>query len=207
MFYVLDQCDLAPATYARRDEYLALTTERRVPHVEAAGGRLIGAWTSNDVRFARITELWAHPDLDSVIRARPGADLEAEIEAMAPVRTQRLMEPLGPIGPEVLDAAIAAAADRPNEVYTFAHLDVAPGRLADFVELLDGVKDTLPLIASLRDVVGRRSQVLDVWSVDVDQSRYQPNTPALDGFLTTLREVAPDEAIKLLHPLPHSPLR
>lgn len=203
--YLQSTYDIEPATYAVRDAFIELTEQQRIPAAEAAGARLAGAWFSNETRFSRITEWWIHTDLDSVVAARPDADLHAAIEQLAPRAEHRLLEPLGPIGPEVLEQAVAEGGG--SGVYGFAILDVAPGRMDDFTQLLDGAKDMLPIIASVRDVAGRPDQVIDLWAQDPGQTEFQPSSPANESFMGPLREVAPEERLVLVRPLPYSPLQ
>jgi hypothetical protein len=69
-------------------------------------------------RRARDDEAW---------RAGSGRDRQ-----LAPRGNDALLEPLGPIAPDALDAAIEAARREPVGVYTFAILEVAAGAMEQF---------------------------------------------------------------------------
>jgi len=209
MIYLQTTFDLEPATYATRDAFIDHTVDHRVASVEGHGGQLMAAWFSNEVRFSRISELWAFADLTAFdrFRATDHTGVSARLDELCPVRRHLLLEPLGPIDPSALSAAVTRSTEQPQGRYSLAYLDVVPGRMPDFVELLDAAKERLAIIASLREVAGHPGRVLDIWEGDIGQSEFQTNSPTSDAFLGALRQVAPDERIVTVTPLPYSPLR
>ncbi|MGI9600432.1 MAG: hypothetical protein ACR2QE_00990 [Acidimicrobiales bacterium] len=209
MIYLQSTFDLEPATYATRDAFIDHTVAHRLAAIHDRGGELMASWFSNEVRFSRLTELWAFPDLAAFDEFRAVDDPveAARLDELCPVRRQRLLEPLGPIDSAALPAAVARSAEQPHGRYSLAYLDVVPGRMSAFVDLLDAAKDRLAIIACLREVAGHPNRVLDIWEGDIGQSEFQANSPTADVFLGTLRQVAPDERIVTVTPLPYSPLR
>jgi hypothetical protein len=214
MIYLKQRLNIEPASPAGLDRFVELAEKTLVPGWSRAGGNVVGAWFSTEEWFYQVTQVVAFPDLaafDAARRSAAGdaelADAQGALEELAPVRRESLLEPLGPIGPEKLDAAIEAAAEKPAGLHMMAILDVAPGKLEAFTKFLAAGAESVPIIASWRDVAGNPSQVIDLWTGDPAGRPYQPNSPAMDAFFGPLRELAPKERTVRLFPLPYSPLR
>jgi hypothetical protein len=213
MIFLEQTFNLDPASPAQRDRFIEHANQTLLPAWSSVGGTLKGAFFSTEEWFYQLTHLTAFEDLAAFDRARSAveqgaefADLRATDEALAPVRGTSLFEDLGPVSAEALDAGIAKAADKPAGEYTFAILEVTPGRMEDFKKLLGGGAAQLPILASWRDVVGNPSRVVDLWRGNPGQAPYAPNNPGMDAFFGPLRQVAPRERMMRLFPLPYSPL-
>jgi hypothetical protein len=214
MIYLKQHFDIEPASPAGLDRFVELAEQALVPGWARAGGRIVGAWFSSEEWFNQVTQVIAFPDLAALDAARREASGDAQLseaegvlETLAPIRRESLLEPLGPVAPEKLDAAIEAAEETPAGVHSMAILEVAPGKMAAFSKLLAAAAGGLPIIASWRDVAGNPSQVIDLWTGDVAGRPYRPNSPGMDAFFGPLRELAPKERTVRLFPLPYSPLR
>ena len=136
-------------------------------------------------------------------------DAASRAEALAPSRRESLGEPLDAIPAEALARGIESAREKPQGIYTAAHLEIAPGRMADFTKLLASAGPHLPIVASWRPVAGNPALVIDLWKGDVEAaySRYAPADARANAFMDPLREVAPNERVVRYFPLPYSPLR
>jgi hypothetical protein len=214
MIFLRQDFDLHPASTSTRDRFVEHAEKALVPAWSAEGGILKAAFFSTEEWFYRVTHVVAFHDLAAFDRARraieEGGEHAAVREgdlALAPERSTALLEDLGPVAADRLDAGIAKAADQPAGEYTFAILDVLPGRMGDFKKLLGMGAGQLPILASWRDVVGDPHRVIDLWRGNPGQAPYAPTTPAMDAFFGPLREVAPRERMMRLFPMPYSPLR
>ena len=92
-------------------------------------------------------------------------------------------------------------------MYSLAVLEVAPGKLAEFVAMLDAVKQMLPIVASWRAVAGNPNEVFDLWKGALGQDPYSPADERSKAFFRPLREMAPRERLVNLYSLPYSRLR
>jgi NIPSNAP len=212
--YLQQDFDLHPASPATRDRFVALATESIAPGWARLGARLVGAWFPHESWFSQITHVIEFADLAAFDASRRRARDDAawcaaslEIEQLAPRRSETLLEPLGPVAPAALDAAIETARSEPVGAHTFAILEVAPGAMERFTKLLAFAKDQLPIVASWRAVAGNPDLVIDLWKGDLGRAGYQPTDARTDAFFGPLREVAPRERLVRLLPLPYSPLR
>jgi hypothetical protein len=214
MIYLKQAFNIEPASPAGLDRFVELGEGALLPGWERVGGRLIGAWFGTDDWFNQVTQVVAFEDLAAFDAARRGAasdaklsDAEAALDELAPIRSESLLEPLGPVAPERLDEAIVAAADQAVGVHSFAILEVTAGKMEAFKKLLSAGAASLPIVASWRDVAGNPNRVIDVWTGDVAGRPYQPSNPGMEAFFGPLRELAPTERTIRLFPLPYSPLR
>jgi len=214
MIILHESLDLDPASPETLDGFVELSRKERVPLAAELGGRLVGAFSCNADWFSQVQELFAFDDIASfgAFRERSQGAVawqtcEQQVSQMAPRRRSQLLESLGPVPPETLDAAIEASASKPVGVYSLADLEVRPGRMDDFVALLSPNAAQLPIVACLRPVVGNPLRVLDLWSRAMGSEPYQPAEPSMKSFFGPLREVAPTERITNWSALPHSPLR
>ena len=64
----------------------------------------------------------------------------------------------------------------------------------------------LPIVAALRPVVGKASQIIDLWKGANGVEHYEPADPRMKAFFEPLRQVAPTERMEKLFSLPYSPL-
>lgn len=213
MIHLRQTFNLHPASPATRDAFAAHARERSLPAWSSVGGRLSGAFCSTDEWFFQVTHVIGFEDLAAFDRARRAieegaefSDLRAGDEALAPERGASLLEDLGPVAGDALEAGIALAAETPAGEYTFAILEVAPGRMGEFKKLLGMAAPQLPILASWKDVAGNPSRVIDLWRGSVGQERYAPNDRGKEAFFGPLRQVAPRERIVRLFPMPYSPL-
>ena len=213
MIYLEQTWNLHPASPATRDAFVAHAQERLVPAWASEGAQLKGAFFSSEEWFSKVTHVVGFDDLAHFDRARRSideggefADMREEDERLAPERHATLLEDLGPVATEALDAGIERAATKPAGEYAFAVLEVAPGQMEKFKKLLSMGASSLPILASWRDVAGNPSRVIDLWRGSAGQRPYEPSTPALESFFGPLREVAPRERIVPLFPMPYSPL-
>jgi hypothetical protein len=214
MIYLQQDFDLDPASPVTRDRFVEIATDAIVPGWDRFGARLVGAWFHHESWYSQITHVIELPDLAAfeAIRRRARDDeawraAAAEIEQLAPRQNEALLEPLGPIAPAALDAAIEAAQREPVGAYTFAILEVAAGAMEQFTKLLAFAKDQLPIVASWCPIAGNPNLVVDLWKGDIGRTGYQPADDRARAFFGPLREVAPRERLVRLLPLPYSPLR
>jgi hypothetical protein len=214
MIYLKETLNLAPASPETRDDFIALAETDLVPAYQRLGARLVGAWFSHTEWYGQVTQVVEFDDLAGFAAFRTAAradarwrECEQHIERLAPQRDAQLLEPLGPVPPDALWRAVAASAQTPVNAYTFAILEVAPGKMEQFVATLGAVKDMFPIVASWRAVAGNPNEVIDLWKGALGQEHYQPADDRTKAFFRPLREMAPRERLVNLYSLPHSPLR
>ena len=214
MLYLKQDFNLHPASPATRDRFVELAQQQLLPSLERLGGRLVAAWLNHAEWYSQLThviEFQGFPDFET-FRDKAREDSEwiesqREVEVLAPERADELLEPLGPVPPQTLDAAIKAASDKPEGTHTFAILEVAAGRMEQFTAMLGAAGDKLPIIAAWRPVAGNPNRVIDLWKGSLGQEGYEPTTGGMDAFFEPLRKIAPRERLVNLYPLPYSPLR
>jgi hypothetical protein len=214
MIYAKDHFNLHPASPATRDRFVAAATDALLPAGERHGARPVGAWFCHEEWFSQIVHVTGFESLAAYASYREAAAADgalakacAELAGLAPERRTELLETLGPIPETTLEAAIEASAAKPAEVYTFAILEVAPGRMDQFKAMLGAAGGALPILASWRDLAGNPERVIDLWRGDTGRAGYAPSNEQMDAFFGPLREVAPREHMMRLHALPYSPLR
>lgn len=214
MLYLKQHFDLHPASPATRDRFVEAMEKAVLPASTALGARLVGAWFCHEEWFAQVVHVTEFDDFDAfgawrraVVDDAQAAEGLARLAALAPVRRDELLEPLGPIPAEKLHAAIAAAREEPVGTYTFAILEVVPGQMERFASMLGAAAGALPIVACWRDVAGNPHRVIDLWQGDTGRHGYRPTDARQDAFFGPLREIAPRERMVRLHPLPYSPLR
>jgi hypothetical protein len=136
----------------------------------------------------------------------------ARLEEFAPERRSRLLEPLGPVQPKVLQKAIRRSQRRPLKVYLLATLEVAPNKMPEFLTGLEQAMAALPIIASWRPIGGSPNEVIDLWRtnkmiLDSFLTGYEPPNELSREFFTQLRQIAPKEHAELVFTLPYAQLR
>jgi hypothetical protein len=215
MIHLQQDYDLHPASPRTRDAFVELSRNDLIPAAERHGARLVAAFFGNQDWFFRVAHFLELPSLAAfaqwrqAMRGDPKAcDALREAAALAPNRNETLLESVGAIPQSALEAGIDAAREKPQGIYTAAHLKVAPGRMDDFEKALGASGGRLPILASWRPVAGDPNLVIDLWKGDVEQSyaRYAPANDATNAFMDPLRELAPDERVVRYFPLPYSPL-
>jgi hypothetical protein len=215
MIYLQQDYDLNPASPRTRDAFVALAEKSLVPAAERHGARLVAAFFGNQDWFFRVAHFLELPSLAAfeTWRADMRGDAGAcgavrEAEALAPSRHETLLESVGAIPPEALDDGIEAAKEKPQGIYTAAHLKVASGRMEDFEKSLAASGASLPIVGSWRPVAGDPDLVIDLWKGDVEQNMtpYRPSNDQTNAFMDPLRELAPNERVVRYFPLPYSPL-
>ena len=216
MIYLQQDFDLHPASPRTRDAFVALAQDALVPAAERHGARLVAAFFGNSEWFFRMTHFLQLPSLAAFEawradcrRDAAACDAASRAEAMSAARRETLLESLGANSEEALERGIESAREKPQSVYTAAHLEIARGRMADFTKLLAAAGPGLPIVASWRPVAGNPDLVIDLWKGDVEQAsaRYAPADARANAFMDPLRELAPKERVVRYFPLPYSPLR
>jgi len=214
MIYLKESFDIHPASPATRDRFVEVMESELLPAGKRLGARLVAAWFCHEEWFSQIVHVTEFEDLAAFEgwRSATRSDDQAakgleRLAALAPVRHTELLEPLGPIPIESLHAAIEEAKSAPSGVYTFAILEVEPGRMDQFSALLGAAKDAVPIIACWGDVAGNPHRVIDLWKGDIGRFGYRPTDDGQNAFFGPLREIAPRERMMRLHPLPYSPLQ
>jgi len=214
MIYLKETFNLAPASPETRDQFIDFAQTDLSSAHKRLGARLVGAWFSHAEWYGQITHVLEFDDLSRFQGFRTDAradagwrECERRVDEFAPQRSAQLLEPLGPVPPQTLSDAIHASTDAPLNAYSFAVLEVAPGKMDEFIATLGRVKDMLPIIASWRAVAGNPYEVIDLWKGALGQEPYRPADERTKAFFRPLREMAPRERLVNLYALPYSPLR
>jgi hypothetical protein len=214
VIYLEETLKLTPASPESLDNFVEFAQERFVPVCPRLGARLVAAWFSHVELFAQVTQVLEFDDMEALEKFRSRASQDpawgeyaSRLEELAPDRRSRLLEPLGPVPPEILHQAIKESQQNPLGAYFLAVLEVAADNMATFMAgLKEGIKN-YPIIASWRPVAFKRNQVIDVWKGPVPQSAYQPADDWSKQFFRNLRPIAPHEYLIPVFTLPYSPLR
>lgn len=214
MIYLEETLSLSPACPETLDKFVELACQQFVPVSQHLGSRLVASWFSHAELYSQVTQVMEFDNIEALkaFRIKASQDIDwgkylAHLEEIAPQRRTRLLEPLGPIKPEVLHQAITESQHSPVEAYFLAILEVAADNMATFMAELRERSNELPIIASWRPVAFKRNQVIDLWKGPVRQSSYQPTSDWSKQFFRMLRPIAPQEYIMPIFTLPYSPLR
>lgn len=213
MIYLEETFNLAPASPETLDRFVEFAQEKLLPAYERLGPRLVAAWYSDSERLCQVMQVLEFDDLGAlgdfrVESSRDAAwtECEARLEELAPEQRSRLLELLGPVPAETLHEAAAESRNSPIGAYSLAVLEVAPGRMSQFTAALEAAAGSFPIVASWRTIVGRSNEVTDVWKGALRQSGYEPADEGSKQFFRLLRELAPQERLVHVYPLPYSPL-
>jgi NIPSNAP len=214
MIYLEESYNLEPASPETVDAFVEFARKQFVPACERLGARLVAAWYSDVDWFAQVTHALEFDDLAALGAFREQAvgdsgwtACQSRLEELAPERSSKLLEALGPIPPETLRRASEESRETPLGVYSQAVLEVAPGKMPQFIAALEASTGAFPIVASWRTISGNPNEVTDIWKGALRQSGYEPADEAMKQFFTSLREMAPREHLRPIFPLPYSPLR
>lgn len=214
MIYLEETLNLSPASPETLDTLIDLAGEKLSSLCERLGLHLVAAWYSDVEFFCQVTHVFEFDDLTAFDRFRTESsgdrewgDFTIRLDELAPERRTRLLEPLGPVRPEILHEAIAQSDESPLGAYSLAILEVVPGKMSDFIAGLEAVASTLPIVASWRPVIGKNNEVIDVWKSALRQEGYQPADDIMKEFFRQLRVIAPRERLIPVYTLPYSKLR
>ncbi|MBW2063280.1 MAG: NIPSNAP family protein [Deltaproteobacteria bacterium] len=214
MIYLEETLNLSPASPETLDTFVEFAQEQLMPLCERLGPRLMAAWYSDVELFCQVTQILEFDSLRTFddFRAKAGQDrawgeYEARLEELAPEQHSRLLEPLGPVPPEVLHEAMAQSQQSPLGAYSLAILEIVPGRMPDFIAGLNEGAKNLPIVASWRPIAGKHNEVIDLWKGALRQEGYQPADEFSREFFRGLRELAPRERLIPVYTLPYSRLR
>ncbi len=219
MIYLEEKFNLIPASPVTLEEFVNFAQKQLVPVCEHLGARLIAGWYTNTEWFSQVTQIMEFDDMEALKAFRMNAsqnsawgEYMARLEELAPERRSRLLEPLGPVQPEVLHKAIRRSQRRPLKVYLLATLEVAPNKMPEFLTMIEEVAKMFPIIASWRPIGGSPNEVIDLWKgtefvVGGFTTGYEPPNDLSKQFFGELRKIAPKEHAELVFTLPYAQLR
>lgn len=214
MLYVEETLNLVPASPETLDSFCAFASEKFVPVCKRLGCRLVIAWYNDLEWFCQVRQVLEFDGLDALKAFRRKASQDAawgeyaaDLEEYAPVRSSRLLEPLAPIWPEILQKAAAESREAPLGSYSLAILEVAPNQWDEFVAGLSQPPANLPIISSWRPVAGSPNEVIDLWKSGMRLTGYEPASDNTRDFFRNLRVRAPRERLVPVFALPYSDLR
>ena len=218
MIYLEETFNIVPASPEGLDIFVGFVQEKLIPIGQKLGLRLVAAWFCSVDLFSQVTHVMEFDDMEALKAFRIKASEEkawgeylARLEELAPERHSRLLEPLGgesvpAVPPKVLHKAIKRSQRKPVGVYSLAVLEVAPGKMQDFISTLADVAKGLPIIASWHPVTGSPNEVIDVWKGALMQQNYKPVDDFMKQFFRQVRELAPKERLRTVYTLPYSQL-
>ena len=214
MIYLEETYDLAPASPVTLDKLVALSQERLIKEYDALGARLIAAWYSDRQQFHQVTHVYELDSLSAFDQFREKGisdpsfqEGQALLEALAPLRETRLLEPLAPVWVEELRKAAAESQETPLQTYFLAVLETLPDKFNEITAGLANGPGALPIVASWRPITGKSNMFIDVWKSSLERKGYAPADDAMKDFFLRLREMAPKERVEHVLTLPYSPLR
>lgn len=214
MIYVEEKYNITPASPETLDKFVKFAQEHFVPTSERLGARLIAAWSNYVEWYCQVIQIMEFDNFNALKLFRVKSAQDSEwgeyqefLEEIAPERTSRLLEPLGPVPPDVLHEAIAKSQKKPLNVYGLAILNVLADHMAEFKSGLSNTYKNLPIIASWRPIAGYPNEVIDLWATRLLPRKYTPATNFDKQFFRPLRKIAPKERLVTVFSLPHSPLR
>ena len=169
MVYLEETLNLSSGSPETLDTFVEFAQEQLVPACQRLGPRLVVAWYSNVELFSQVTQVFEFDSLGAFEAFRTKArqdsawgEYEARLEELAPERRSRLLEPVGLVPPETLHKAAAQSQQSPLGAYFLAVLEVAPGKMAEFVAGLEDSASVLPIVASWCPIAGKHNEVIDV---------------------------------------------
>jgi hypothetical protein len=210
-----------PLTNTAFDAYVDWYGESVMPALRRNGFDVIGAWKKRggpmgqDVLLTRFENAAAYEQAGNSLRNdREFAAAAGAIGSQFGVSESAKMAVPVPYATEQrLEKALAARPEQPRQ-YMQAILNVrlggqprayeAVGKLAD---LLDG-GEAMHLVTAYETTMGVRGELTDIWVMASGMLplAYRPGDPLAD-LIAGLRQVAPEESMYYLNPLPYSPLQ
>lgn len=210
-----------PLTNTAFDAYVDWYGEVAVPAMERSGFDIVGAWKrtggrmGQDVLLVRFENLAAFESASNALWKDAGLQkgLTSMREGLDVAEEIRLADRVPYATEERLQAALATPADGPRQ-YMQAVLQLTSGGEPQAYELIGKLADTLEasgaiqLVTAYQTRTGKRGELTDIWLAPggVPPMAYEPGDP-LAELVGPLREVAPEESIYYLNPLPYSPLQ
>ncbi len=214
MIYLEEKYNITPASPETLDRFIGFAQEHFLPTFERLGGRLIAAWSNYVEWYSQVIQIMEFDNLDALKEFRVKSSQDSEwgeyqefLEEIAPERTSRLLEPLGPVPTDVLHEAISKSQNKALNIYGLAILNVSAGNMDEFKSGLSITYKNLPIIASWRPIAGYPNEVIDLWATRLLPRKYTPATNFDRQFFGPLRKIAPKERLVTVFSLPHSPLR
>ena len=214
MIYLEETLNLVPASPETLDTFVGFAQEKFVPVCQRLGCRLVIAWYNDLEWFCQVRQVLEFDDLEALKAFRIKASQDpawgeyaARLEEIAPVRSSRLLEPLAPIWPEILQQAATESQENPLRTYSLAILEVAPNQWNEFVAGLSRPPVNFPIISSWRPVAGSPNEVIDLWKGGGRLTGYEPANDNMREFFRNLRVRAPKERLIPMFALPYSQLR
>jgi hypothetical protein len=203
------------------DRWVDFYANDAIPRMARHGFEVVGAWKRSTGRLNQDLVLTRFESLAAYEKASASmfADVEFGKAIGALLRELQLEEEITVGNPvpyadeQRLERAMAERPAAPRQ-YLHAALPVVLGRspkahrlLADVVTLVEGI-GMMRLVAAYETATGLRGVLNDFWVLPerpLDLS-YRPSAGPND-LITSLREVAPEEELAYLNPLPFSPLQ
>jgi len=214
MIYLEEVFNLTPADPVTLDKFVNFAQKQLIPACERLKTRIVAAWYSNVEWYSQVTQILEFNDIDALKSFRINASQDqgwgeytAMLEDFAPERRSRLLEPLGPISPSILDKAIEKSQKSPLGVYGMAVLEVNPNKMPEFMKSVEEYSNLLPIIACWHPIAGSPNEVIDIWGVKFPIEPYKPPEDFVKQFFPPLRLLAPRECARDIIMLPYSQLK
>ncbi|MHA1729677.1 MAG: hypothetical protein ACTSWY_13250 [Promethearchaeota archaeon] len=211
MIYLEETLNLLPASPENLTKFVEFAQEMLVPACERLGTRVV-AWSTNVEWYAQVTQIMEFENMDALKKFRINSSQDkkwgeylAELEGFAPERHSRLLEPLGPVSPNILSEKIIESQKTPKDEYFLAILQVNAGKMDEFKAGLEESHKILPIIACFRPIIGNPNEVIDLWEGAIPL-KYKPSDDTDKMFFGPLRQMAPKERVIPICMLPYSQL-
>lgn len=212
-----------PLTSRVFDRYVELYGELVVPKFAEHGLELLGAWKRTGGTMGQDLLLLRFDSLGDMERAMASVMTDPALQTVLPEQLEKAGVVLGETTKTALGVPYAtekrleaALADRPASPrqYVQAILQLAPGGQPKAYDLIGQLADRMEgagagkLATAYETQFGQRGELTDIWALNggVGDLSYRPGDP-LGDLSGPLREVAPEESIYYLNPLPYSPLQ
>jgi len=211
---------IKPLTNTVFDRWVETYGENVLPAMERNGYDLLGWFKRSggrmgqDVLLARFetladyekarASLWNDAELAKWIETTALSEFELAESAITAVEVPYATE-------QRLERALAAKPAKPRH-YLQAVLDIKLVNQAKAYELIGRLADTVEsdgggLVTAYQASTGPRERLTDIWAFeDAPDLSYRAGDP-LGDLVAPLREVAPEESMYYLNPLPGSPLQ
>ncbi len=219
MIYLKEAYKILPATPKATDNFIIIAKEQLLPKYERMGARLVAAWISNDEILFQVNQLFEFNSLtsfesfhDQIHSDASFTETESNLNELAEKKSNQLLEPLSQIFSDTLHTAMAESHESEIKNFTLSKLKIRPHYMKEFIDQLErGVTAGIPMITSLRPISGDRNSVIDIWKINL-QLGYQPQEfydqiGYTEEWWNKIREMAPDEKMTAIFPLPYSPIK